>query len=339
MNRSPLFALPPPAAPESAESVWPLWTVYVAAVASGAIILAGSMGASVTRAPALAAAGALLFGAFGAVCVWLLNRIHYFWPVGREAKLLAALWGAFAAIGYALPANRAIYTHFAARQDPSAWSLFAPFTEEPLKNLGIVVVLLLAAPRPRTALDGLVVGSFVGLGFEVVENVVQSVTNAITSSPPGHPGQWASLATDVIHEVVRRSWTGHIVITGIAGFGIAYAMTARHRPVPQRWAIASALVLLAFGGHLLWNSHRFGVFYVVGQFGVLGVYLWLIRIGRAQEARLYRPYLGYVAPSLVDPASPMTRGRKRAVARLAAAIANGGAPRAHQCAQRLASQS
>ena len=234
MNRSPLFALPPPAAPESAESVWPLWTVYVAAVASGAIILAGSMGASVTRAPALAAASALLFGAFGAVCVWLLNRIHYFWPVGREAKLLAALWGAFAAIGYALPANLAIYTRFAARQDASAWSLFAPFTEEPMKNLGIVVVLLLAAPRPRTALDGLVVGSFVGLGFEVVENVVQSLTNAITSSPPGHPGQWASLATDVIHEVVRRSWTGHIVITGIAGFGIAYAMTARDRPVPQR---------------------------------------------------------------------------------------------------------
>ena len=108
---------------------------------------------------------------------------------------------------------------------------------------------------------------------------------------------------------------------------------------PRRWAVAAGLVLLAFAGHLLWNSHRFGVFYVVGQFGVLGVYLWLIRIGRAQEARLYRPYLGYVAPSLVDPASPMTRGRKRAVARLAAAIANGDAPRAHQCAQRLASQS
>jgi RsiW-degrading membrane proteinase PrsW (M82 family) len=348
--------LPPPAAAESTDSIWPLWTVYVAAVTSGGVILAGSVGASVARVPALAAVSTGLFGAFAAVCVWLLNRVHYFWPVGWRPKLLAALWGSFAAIGYALPANLAIYQRFAARQDTPAWSLFAPFTEEPMKDLGIVVVLLLAAPRPRTALDGLVVGSFVGLGFEVVENVVQSITNAIASAPPGHPGQWASLATDVIHEVLRRSWTGHIIITGIAGFGIAYAMTARHRRATQRWAVASGLVLLAFAGHLLWNSHRFGVFYVVGQFGLLGIYLWLIRVGRTQEARLYRPYLGYVAPSLVDPgiaeslgsaaarrayrrASSMTRGRQRAVARLAAAIGNGDAGQAHQCAQRLASQS
>ena len=144
--------------------------------------------------------------------------------------------------------------------------------------------LLLAAVRPRTALCGLVAGSFVGLGFEVVENVVQSLSTAVTSSPPGHPSQWASLVTDVIHEVVRRSWTGHIVITGIAGFGIAYAMTAVHRPVTRRVVVASALVGVAVAGHLLWNSHRFGVFYVLGQFGILVLYLCLIRVGRRQEA-------------------------------------------------------
>lgn len=350
----PLVTLPPPAAPESRSPVWPLWTVYVAGTMSGAMILVGSLGAAVAQRPALAVVSTLLFGAFGALCAWLLNRIHYFQPVGRDAKTLAALWGAVVAIGYALLANLAIYEHLAHRDDAPDWSMFAPFTEEPVKDLGIVVVLLLATTRPRTALDGLVVGSFVGLGFEVVENVVQSVNNAIAASPSGHPSQWASLATDVIHEVLRRSWTGHIVITGVAGFGIAYAMTARCSR-GRRWAVASGLVLLAVAGHLLWNSHRFGLFYVVGQFGMLVVYLWLIRMGRRQEATLYSPYLGYVSPVLVEPAlaasltpaaarrayrkaSSCTRGRQRTTARLAAAIGNGDAEAAQVCVERLAAR-
>jgi hypothetical protein len=200
-----------------------------------------------------------------------------------------------------------------------------------------------------------VVGSFVGLGFEVVENVVQSVGNAIAGAPAGHPGQWASLTTDVVHEVLRRSWTGHIVLSGVAGFGIGYAMTARHRPMPHRAGVAAALVLLAFAGHLLWNSHRFGLFYIVGQFGVLAVYLWLIQVGRRQEAGLYLPFLSYVDASLVDPdlarslrcgksrrayrrasARAGDRRRQQAAARLAAAIGTGDVGQAHACAESLA---
>lgn len=329
---SPLFALPPPAAVPTRGPAWPLWAVYAASVVTGLVILAASVGASIAQTPAVAATSAALFGAFGAVCAWLLNKIHYFWPLDRDTKVLAALWGAGAAIGYALLANVAIYEYLADRGDGRAWSLFAAFTEEPMKDLGIVVVLLLAATRPRTALDGLVVGSFVGLGFEIVENVVQSLNNALASAPD----QWGSLALDVFHEVVRRSWTGHIVITGIAGFGIAYAITARHRATVHRWAVGSALVLLALAGHLLWNSHRFGVFYVLGQFGTLAFYLWLIRVGRAQESRLYAPYLDYVSPTLRQtPSSGSTRTHRRSTARLAGAIGNGDVAGAHAAADAL----
>lgn len=274
---------PLPAVPEIREPHWALRVFYAVAVLSGAAILTASMAPTIVQAPALTAASVALFVAFGTVCTWLLNKIQRSPPLGSEARILAVLWGAAAAVGYALLANRAIYNHLAARGEADGWALFAPFTEEPLKCLGVVVVLLLAVSHPRIALDGLVAGSFVGLGFEVVENVVQSLTNAITSSPAGHPSQWASLITDVIHEVVRRSWTGHIVITGIAGFGIAYAMGAVHRSATRRVTVAAALVGLAVAGHLLWNSHRFGVFYVLGQFGILAVYLWLIRIGRRQQ--------------------------------------------------------
>lgn len=282
------MSTPSPAPAQTRGPAWPLRAIYTAAVLTGLVIVAVAVGPSVAQTPRLAAGSVVLFGLFGVACTLLLNRIPRFRPVERETRVRAALWGGAAAAGYALLANRAIYDYLAERPGPE-WSLLTPFTEEPLKNAGIVVVLLLAATLPRTALDGLVVGSFVGLGFEVVEDVVQSINNAIATASPGDPDNWGSLFVDVVHEVLRRSWTGHIVITGIAGFGIGYAMTTRHRPTAQRWMVAAALVLFAFAGHVLWNSHRFGVFYVLGQFGVLAVYLWLIRIGRTQEAEVYAP--------------------------------------------------
>lgn len=258
--------------------VRPLRLFYLAAVLGGAVLVVVSLAAGASHAPRLTLASIATFGLIGLACGWLLNRIPN--SPGRQgnASLLAALWGGFAAAGFAMVANRAIYDHLAG----AGWSLLTPFTEEPLKVLGIVVVLLLSARRP-TALDGLVVGSFIGLGFEVVENVVQSINNAIATATPGQIDNWASLATDVIHEVVRRVWTGHIVISGVAGFGIGYAMTTAGSA--RRWRgriVSTGLVAVALGAHLLWNSHRFGPLYVLGQFGVLALYVWLIRLGRRQ---------------------------------------------------------
>ena len=332
----PLFTIPPPASADQEPSVWPLWMVYVAGVLSGAVILLVAFGPSAAEVPTLTGAAVLGFGLFGAVCSWLLSRISRFRTLPVLTRWLALCWGAFAAIGYPLLANRAIRDHFAARGDAESWSLLTPFTEEPAKLLGIIVVLLLAATRPRSALDGLVTGSFVGLGFEVVENVARSINNAITSYPPGQRDNLGSLAVDLLHEVVRGSWSGHIVITGIAGFGVGYAMTARERSAVRRWAVAVSLVALAVAGHLLWNSHRFGAFYVLGQVALFVFFLWLIRVGRRREAEIYLPYLRYVMPSVIDAGNRRSRTRRRATAELAAAISTGDAQRAHRCVQQLA---
>lgn len=340
---------------------WALWAVYIGSVISGVAIVVTALRPALHETPTLAAASVAVFGAFGAAVTWLLNKVPYFCAPPRSIRALAFVWGAFAAAGFALLANSAIRDHLAAAGDAGSWSLFAPLTEEPAKGAGIVIVLLLAGGRTRTALDGLVVGSFVGLGFEVVENIVQSINNAIASYPVGQRDNLGSLATDAIHEVLRRSWTGHIVITGIAGFGIGYAMTARDRSPAHRWTVAVSLVSLAFAGHLLWNSHRFGVFYVIGQFGLLAFYLWLIRVGRAEEARVYLPHLADGATPLIDPAeldsmrsararkaarkaatasgaaSPgHVRKRQRAIADVAAALGNGETERAKRSIEALA---
>lgn len=341
---APSFTIPPRAPAQSSAPRWPLWTLYVAAVLSGSVILISRIAPSAGQTPTLTAVGIVAFGALGAVCTWLLCRINTFRSPAPRTAALAMLWGGFAAIGYALLANTAIHDYFAARGRAGSWLLFAPLTEDPAKDIGIVIVLLLAGTRPRSALDGLVAGAFVGLGFEVLESLTRAINNAIAFYPAGQRDNLGSLATDVIHEVVRNSWTGHIVLTGIAGFGIGYLMTARGSSGARRWAVAVALILLAGAGHLLWNSHRFGLLYVLGQFGLLAVFLWLIRVGRRLEAAVYLPYLAY-APSQVDPApvepAPATSRtaasrRKRDLAALASAIANGDAQRAHESVERLA---
>lgn len=341
-GQPPSFTIPPTAPLEPAGPAWPIWTPYVLGVLSGAVFLVSALRPSIAQAPVLAVSAIVAFGAFAVLCSWLLSRINYFRTCPPRTAALAFLWGGFAATGYALLANTAIRDHLTAQGQTESWSLFAPLTEEPAKDIGVVLVLLLAGTRPRTALDGLVAGSFVGLGFEVVESISRALNNAIASYPPGQRDNLGSLATDVIHEVVRNSWTGHIVITGIAGFGIGFLLTARDRSAVRRWAVALAMIALAAAGHLLWNTHRFGIFYVIGQFGLLAFFLWLIRVGRNQEAQIYTPYLQY-APTLVDAAEieslrsgtgrradRATRVRQRALADLAAAIANGDAQRAHE---------
>ena len=356
-SQPPLFTIPPAADLPEKGPAWPLWATHAIAVASGAVFLVVALAPAVGEAPTVAVAGVAAFGLFGALCAWLLGNINYFRKPGPRTRLMALLWGGFAATGYALLANTAVHGHLAASGSADGWSLFAPLVEEPAKNIGIVVVLLLAGIQPRTALDGLVAGAFVGLGFEIVESVARSLNNAVASYPPGQRDNLGSLTVDVTHEVLRNSWTGHIVLTGIAGFGIGYFMTATGRSLQRRWAVAAALILLAFAGHLLWNSHRFGLLYVVGQFGLLFFFLWLIRVGRGLEGAVYAPYLRY-APGLAHAAEidAMTsdatrrafrrtrsagdstldgRRRRRALADLAAAIANGDAQRAHRSAEAL----
>lgn len=318
-----------------------MWTVYGIGVLSGAVLLLTAVGPSVTQAPVLAVSAIVAFGTFATACSWLLSRINVFRRCAPRTAALALLWGGFAAAGYALLANNAIHDHLSARGPTDSWSMFAPLTEEPAKDVGVALVLLLAGTRPRTPLDGLVAGSFVGLGFEVVESITRALNNAIASYPPGQRDNLGSLAVDVAHEVIRNSWTGHIVLTGIAGFGIGLLLTAGERFGNRRWAPGTALIAAAAAGHFLWNSHRLGPLYVIGQFAFLALFLRLIRVGRNQEAAIYTPYLRY-APAVVAPAeiaalcsrtgrkNRQSKARQRALADLAAAIANGDAQRAHE---------
>ena len=92
-------------------------------------------------------------------------------------------WGGLVATSLALSGNQAIFglasklgsPDFAGRWGPA---LAAPPTEETLKILGVVVLVLIARDQFDSPLDGMVYGALVGLGFQVVENFIYCI-NAI----------------------------------------------------------------------------------------------------------------------------------------------------------------
>lgn len=102
-------------------------------------------------------------------------------PVHTAAPgLLAAgaLWGGFAATLYlALPANTALLSLYG-KWFGTAWAsdwaagATAPLTEETAKAIGFVLLLGLAPKLIRSAYDAFILGAFIGIGFEVTEDVL-----------------------------------------------------------------------------------------------------------------------------------------------------------------------
>ena len=101
----------------------------------------------------------------------------------------AAVWGGLIATGLALSANEAVQSLVttAAGQDVAAqWgaAVAGPTDEEMLKGLGVGVSALLATRRMRSPVDGFILGAVVGLGFQVVEDIVYTANVIAVGQDP-----------------------------------------------------------------------------------------------------------------------------------------------------------
>ncbi|MEK8226591.1 PrsW family intramembrane metalloprotease [Oerskovia sp. M15] len=117
--------------------------------------------------------------------------------------------------------------------------------------LGVVLVLYAGRAHVTRPLNGLVYGAMVGLGFEVSENVSYIVQGAIMD-----PNSDAVGALQVGLSRVLIGLGGHAMFTAIAGFGVAYALTAFRVPVARRIGMAVGAYLLAWALHFAWNAPR-----------------------------------------------------------------------------------
>ncbi|MYW02670.1 PrsW family intramembrane metalloprotease, partial [Streptomyces sp. SID3343] len=162
-------------------------------------------------------------------------------------------WGAVVATGFAIVANDNLLTYMS-KLDPvfsTDWgaSISAPTVEETLKLLGVVVLILINRRVFESVLDGFVFGALVGLGFQVVENVMYALHAAIQS---GETWSGGIVASFFLRAIVNGLWS-HAAFTAMTGAGVAYVLVG-HRPLPMRVAVAALLYGIAWSLHFVNNS-------------------------------------------------------------------------------------
>ncbi|ONI49885.1 MULTISPECIES: PrsW family glutamic-type intramembrane protease [unclassified Streptomyces] len=63
-------------------------------------------------------------------------------------------------------------------------ALAGPINEETLKVLGLILLIMIARTQFRTILSVVVLGAMIGLGFQIVEDLLYSVNTAIQFPTP-----------------------------------------------------------------------------------------------------------------------------------------------------------
>jgi len=130
-------------------------------------------------------------------------------------------------------------------------ALAGPITEEFLKLIGVMLLILTARNQFRTELSVLIVGAMTGLGFQVVENLNYTVRSAITfpSDSEVQPVLWDLVTRGVLSGL----WT-HAAYTAVASYGLALFLFRRERTRAARIGMAVLCFALAWAMHFVWNS-------------------------------------------------------------------------------------
>nr|WP_301334713.1 PrsW family intramembrane metalloprotease [Variovorax dokdonensis] len=206
--------------------------------------------------PVTALLGLLVWALYTWAFLWVFRTFELLEQRPPAAFALAFAWGGLAAAHLAVLPNIAIQSLAAKLVSPefaAAWgpALAGPITEELLKLVGVVLLILVARNQFRTELSILVVGAVVGLGFQVVENFSYTVRAAINF--PLEDQVTPVLLNLVTRGLLSGLWS-HAAYTTIASYGVAYAVVRTARPAAERVGIAVLFFALAWAMHFVWNS-------------------------------------------------------------------------------------
>ena len=254
--------------------------VLVASGAPGALII-GTLLAVIPVGPVVA------------VFLWL-DRYE---PEPRGLIVMALGWGALVATAGALVLQTLDKFAFGRPESLSA-AFVAPVTEEALKGL---FVLLLVVTRRRVVdgvLDGIVYGGMVGVGFAFTENILYLASAYMGGDEIGPGGIGAVTGTFVVRGIF--SPFAHPFFTALFGIGIGYAVVTRS----AFWRVAAPLLgyAAAVTAHALWNGAAFfgGGEYFVVAYLFLMVPAFVLVAGFAGWARYREGQM--LARSLTDAA-------------------------------------
>lgn len=218
-----------------------LWALVIAALPVTVYFVTSS----VLLSPIAGAVGIFLALPYAAFYLWLFSR-NRAWLKNWAWLWSSVLWGAGVALVVALTAGAPWVTLMQdLRLEMFMASFGGGYPEEIAKALGVFLILLCYGSRPW---HGFIVGAMVGLGFEIVENIMYGATGAIMhveSDLHGVLSTWA-----------LRAFLGpglHVMFSAIAGFGIGWALMGRFSTA-KRVLIGAGSVALAFVLHFWWNA-------------------------------------------------------------------------------------
>lgn len=223
---------------------------------AGAVSLGARLAPAVRHYPVSCALAVALFTLYAVPFLIFIDRLDF---LEREPPRLLAVgfaWGGVVATAAAIPANAAVEDLLAKLGSPAlagSWgpALVAPTVEEPLKLLGVIVVALVARGQINSLVDGFVYGAVVGLGFQVVENVLYAANEVADLGDGDRVGP--VIGTFVARGFLAGLWS-HTLFTALAGAGVAYALVRRARSYPARLGMALLGLLGAWVCHAFWNS-------------------------------------------------------------------------------------
>ena len=236
----------------------PAFWAYVAIVIATGIVSFGEQSLFRQISPAGWALSWALLAVYALPVLFLVYVLDLYEREPLSLVIGALVWGAVAATtlsgfandGWGLVVARVGGPEFAARWTAA---LTAPFVEELLKGLGVVLIYLIAPDEFDDMMDGFVYGAVCGLGFAVVEDVFYFM-----GVFGGHPN---GVLQGFFVRVVASGLYSHVLYTGLVGMGIGYVVSRRHRrPLKRRLTVLVGLSAAAVLGHFLWDSPLLDLF-------------------------------------------------------------------------------
>jgi RsiW-degrading membrane proteinase PrsW (M82 family) len=298
--------------------------VYVLGVGGGALTMVRTYLPGVAFYTPALAGGVVLFGLY--LIPWLLLLRHHNRFTAQPARLLATgfVWGGVAATFWiALPANTALLSIWAKLggttfADDWGAGLSAPINEEFGKALGLVLLIGLAPRLVRSAYDGFIIGAFIGLGFQVSEDVLYVYNGA--SQQYGVNQLGSSLQVFVV-----RGATGivsHALFSAIFCAGLMWVLGRSGERNVVRGVLT---MLMAMVFHFAWDDTTglsggtwLGAVlpFVIAAIELTALF-YVLRHAARQERTWMRELLGpevdngVVDPALLDAVSGLRKDRKK----------------------------